>query len=244
VIDLLLTLAREKYEGSEEGNQNLVYHVQGQLLLMSMLSEWYRPVGQEEGGLPAPAGAESRVNEYEQILEELRESWPVATTEERMKGVAVAAVFPAFVPLTGLEEDEEFCAALGKRAGTHAAMAWVRSVMKCWCSDVMKGRRAASATVREYLETLPGGPIALNEAPHLVFTFATSLVFWERLQGQLSQELSERLKTLSNSADNVEAMIDALRGGLPSLRDMATGVVHEAKDELRRAHEALLAEFE
>ncbi|MFL6257683.1 MAG: hypothetical protein ACJ74T_21980 [Pyrinomonadaceae bacterium] len=244
VIDLLLTLAREKYEEAEEGNQNLVYHVQGRLLLMSMLSEWYRPPGQEGEAAPEPSGTEERSNEFEQILEELRESWSIGTTEERMRGVAVATVFPAFVPLTGLEEDAEFCAALGKRAGTNAAMAWVRSVMKCWCSDVMKGRRAAPAAVREYLKTLPGDQLALNDAPHLVFTFAASFVFWERLQGHLSQELSDRLKTLSESADNIEAMIDALRGGLPSLRDVAAAVVLEAKDELRRVHEALLAEFE
>jgi hypothetical protein len=245
VIRLLLALAREDYEESDEGRQDLVYHVQGRLLRMSMLSEWYRPPSLEEAESAAePAGAEARASEYEKILEELHEQWPTAPTEERMMGVAIAAVFPAFVPLMGLDEDDEFCDTLSKRAGTNAAKAWVRSVVKCWCSDVLKGRRAAPVAVRNYLENLPGGVMTLNESPQLVFTFAATLIYWERLKEQLSPGLSDSLKSLSDGADNIEAMIDALRDGFPSVREFAAGIVREVKDELRQVHVALLAEFE
>lgn len=204
-----------------------------------MKSEYYRP------GNNPPASTESKglqkdPVEYEHVLEEVRRNWGLSSCEERLTNAAGAAVFPAFVPLICLEENAEFCARIGKEANTAVAAKWISSVIRCWFSEIAKGRRTNDA-VRDYLKILPNANIALRESPQIVLAVTALSVFWSRLKEQLDPGVISRLTELSVSTDNLEAMIDEIRKAAKTVS--ADCVVAEIKDELCQVHEALLTDF-
>ena len=235
VAELLTKLDADKESDIQDS-------VCGSLMLISAHSEYY---GSDPNTTDLPVSKELQADptEYENILDEIRRNWELNSLEERLMNVTGAAVFPAFVQLVQLDQDEDFCARIGKEADTAAAANWIASIIRCWFSDLRKGRRtnrAASA----YLNTLTNLDLVFRESPQVLLAMTALSVFWSRLKEQLDPVVISRLKDLSVSTDNLVDMVGEVRNQLESKTVSAAVVVSEIKNELCLVHKALLTEFE
>jgi hypothetical protein len=181
--------------------------------------------------------------EYEIVLEHLRNHWPVSSEDDRLMGVAGAAVFPAFVPLLHLEDDPAMCAAVDKELGSYKAIRWLSSLIRCWCADISKGRRG-SQFLQQKVNSEKNVTFSLDDSPELVLITLALLVFWDRLKVQLAPATMQTLKESSTSADNLELMIETIRTNVPAAPDLAREIVSEFKRELCEVHKSLLAQFD
>lgn len=242
VIKLLCYMEEDNAAKPEYKDFSMAELVEGRLLLIAMRSKFYK-IDELHESQTSPLDNEYDHAEYSHILKDLRDKWLISSIDERLRGAAAAAIFPAFKTFMQLERDEAFCSAIGKQSGTDAAASWLRSVIRCWYSDIRKGRRG-DQTLRDCLEAVSTNQLSMSTAPELVLTMLALLLFWAKLKEELNQDFIQRLSDLSASSDNLETMVEEFRQKLKTVNISANQIVSEIKDDLIKEHQFLEAEFQ